>query len=165
MGDIVEEIVAEPDEAGFLEKVFLFVHYIVRAYGWYFLIAMISIYYMWRKRWHIPNYRDSRPQTQEEIESWQAKEEKRLQAIQRLQQKYQSEAESKAEQQKLVEEEKKKARLAELEALNKSAEGHRLGGDRGDSSKKSLRPEFNPLMGGEDSNRVSFRRPGGGAGG
>jgi len=161
MGDIVEEIVAEPDEVGFLEKVFLVVHYIVRAYGWYFLIAMISIYYIWRKKWSIPNYRDSRPQTQEEIESWQAKEEKRLQAIQRLQQKYQSEAESKAEQQKLMDEEKKKARLAELEALNKTAEGHRLGGD---TSKKSLRPEFNPLMG-EDSSRVCFRRPGGGAGG
>jgi len=164
MGDIVEEIVAEPDEVGFLEKVFLVVHYIVRAYGWYFLIAMISIYYIWRKKWSIPNYRDSRPQTQEEIESWQAKEEKRLQAIQRLQQKYQSEAESKAEQQKLLDEEKKKARLAELEALSKTAEGqgHRLGG--GDSSKKSLRPEFNPLMG-VDSSRVCFRRPGGGAGG
>jgi len=165
MGDVVEEIIAEPDELGYLAATFAFVHHLVRSYGWYLILGLIGTYFLLRNRWRASAAID-RPKTPQEMESWKAKEEQRLKAIQRLQQKYEEDAAIKAEKQKLLEEQKQKARLAELEKLTKNSDGHKLGNGDGAGTSKSLRPDYNPLMGNSsDSDRVCFRRPGGGSGG
>jgi len=66
-----------------------------------------------------------------------------------------------------LDEKKKKARMEELEKLTKqSGNGQKLGSGNGAGTSKSLRAEYNPLMGNSsDSDRVCFRRPGGGSGG
>jgi len=155
----VEEIIAEPDEIGYLAATFAFVHHLVRSYGWYLILGLIGSYYLLRNRWRASAAVEKTPQ---EVESWKAKEEQRLKAIERLQQKYKEDAAVQAEKQKLLTEAKQKARLEELEKLTK--DGQKLGGDGAGTSKKSFRPEYNPLMG-DGQDRVCYRRPGGGAGG
>lgn len=137
MGDIVEEIIAEPEDGpGFIEASLMQVHLFVSSYGWYILAAAGGLYYLWKNK--ISSSESGRfvPQTDAEIAAFQAKEEARLKAVERLQRKYQQEAEEKAEKMKKLEEEKKKARLEELKALD--AKGGKVLGSK--SKIESLRP-------------------------
>jgi len=159
MGDIVEEIIAEPEDGpGFIESTLMQVHLFVTSYGWYILAAAGGLYYLWKNKINSAGEARYVPQTESEIAAFQAKEEARLKAVERLQKKYQQETEEKAEKMKKLDEQKKKARLEELIALDAKG-GQSLG------SKKSLRPEYNPLMGDVSSSRVCDRRSGGRSGG
>jgi len=141
-GDGVEEIVAEPDDPGFialLSSFFLSVHTFVAANGWYILLGGGAAYYLWKTKINSPAANRNAPNSPEEVQAWQVKEEQRLKAIQKLQERYAADAEARAEKQKLMEEKKRKDRLAEIEALEKQAAGHTLGGNS-KSNNSSFRP-------------------------
>jgi len=101
MGDVVEEIIAEPDEPGFLVSTFAGVHLLVRSYGWYLLLGLVGCYYLLRNRWRASAIVEG-PKTPQEMEAWKSKEEQRLKSIQRLQKKYEEDAAIKAEKLKII---------------------------------------------------------------
>jgi len=159
MGD-VEEIIAEPEEGpGFLQESLMQAHLFITSYGWFILAAAAGAYYLWKNNWKNRAQTSFVAQSPDEIAAFQAKEEARLKAVQRLQEKYEKEAAERAEKLKKLDDEKKKARLIELEALD--AKGGKILGSKSSKS-ASFRPEYNPLMGdASSSDRVCYRRPGG----
>jgi len=170
MGEVhmdAEDILAEPDEPSttILSLVLGFLH----TYGWYIIAAAIAGFMYYKNRLSSVTSAGSggnAPKTAAELQDWQSKEEQRLKAVQRLQEKYAQDAAIRAERQKQLDEEKRKAKLEEMQKLAGKVDiGQKLGeGD--DKNKKSFRPEYNPLAGDAGSSgRVCFRRPGGGSGG
>jgi len=172
MGDVVEDIIAEPEEPSFIANLFsslLLIPGIVQANGWYLLIAGALAYYVWSKRApssSSPSYPSRANLSPKELQDFQSKEEARRRYVEQLQEKYNQESAEQAEKDRIKEEEKRKARAAELEALAKSRGIQKLG-KGADTSKKnqSLRPEYNPLMGDTSSSRACFRPSGGRQGG
>ncbi|ODM95965.1 Selenoprotein S [Orchesella cincta] len=167
MGDVpTEDIIAEPEEP--TAGVFSVALSLLQAYGWYLIAAGVGLYFYHRNRISSPaTARSNKPKSPAEVQDWQAKEEQRLKAVQRLQEKYAQDAAVKAERQKQLDEEKRKQRLEEMQKLaGKVSVGNKLGSGDDENNKKSLRQEYNPLMGDQgSSNRVCFRRPGGASGG
>jgi len=134
MGD-VEEIIAEPEEGpGFIESSLMQVHLLFSSYGWYILAAAAGLYYLWKNKLNTSSEIRGPPTDAGSIAAFQAKEEARLKAVDRLQQKYAIEAAEKAEKMKKLEEKKRIARLEELKRLDEKG-GQLLG-----SKAESLRP-------------------------
>jgi len=171
MGDEfkVEELLAEEDEVGYITSVIGAVTGFIASYGWFLVAGGAAAYFLWQN--YGPNQPSSssqrKPLSPQEVNEFQSKEEARQRYVAKLQEKYEKEAEIRAEKVKQMEEEKRKARLAELEKLET---GYKLGAandssrvpgqGKGRSSKSgSLRPEYNPLMGDTSSNRSCFQRP------
>jgi len=135
-----EDIIAEPEEP--TAGAFSIVLNLLQAYGWYLIAAGAGLYYYHRNRIPSPaSSRSSQPKSPGEVQDWQAKEEQRLKAVQKLQEKYAQDAAVKAERQKQLDEEKRKQRLEEMEKLAGKVEvGNKLGSGDDAKSKKSLRP-------------------------
>ncbi|CAL8111308.1 unnamed protein product [Orchesella dallaii] len=102
MGDIpTEDIIAEPEEP--TDGAFSIVLNLLQAYGWYLIAAGAGLYYYYRNR--LPSSTSSassQPKSAAEVQDWQSKEEQRLKAVQKLQEKYAQDAAVKAERQKQV---------------------------------------------------------------
>jgi len=172
MGDIVEDIIAEPDEPSYFWKLMSsvqFVTAVIQANGWYILGAGALAYYVWRKQaLSASSSSSSRANmSPKELQNFQSKEEARRRYVEQLQEKYNRESAEKAEKDRIKQEEKRKARAAELQALAKSSGGgQKLGtGTNADKKKQSFRPEYNPLMGDTSSSRGCSRPSGGRQGG
>jgi hypothetical protein len=144
MGDEVpiEEIMAEPEEPGFLPTIIKSGVEIVSSNGWYIVGIAAITYYIYKN--YIASNVSLRQGGQgrtllapEEVAAQTSKDEARRQAVLKLQQKYQKEAEERAEQLKKIEEKKKKERLEELDRLEAIRGGKRLGDA---PAKKSFKP-------------------------
>jgi hypothetical protein len=179
MGDVddfVEDITAEPEEMGYLasarlhlDSLFSAVHLFFTSNGWFILLGGIGLYYLWTTKispW-LARKQGLKPKSPEEEDALHRKEEQRLQAIQRLQQKYQEDAAVRYEKLQELKEKKDRERREELDRLERSLGGQKLGeSSKSAKSGPSLRPEYNPLMGDSStSGRVCYRRPGGGGAG
>jgi len=139
MGDFVdtEEIIAEPEETA---------HLFIANNGWYLLAGGIAVYYLYRnyaKELFPQQNNPAKPLSPEEVAAFLTKEEQRKLAVEKLQERYAKDALVREEKMKKLEEEKRKARMAELKRLEEagasvgaSSSGQRLG----ESSKKSFRP-------------------------
>jgi len=179
----IDEIMAEPDDPGFFAYIFARTGEIIAGNGWFILGGALAAYYVWKKYGQalLIDKSGSKPvMSDKELKDFQSKEERRLKALEKLQEKYEKEATERAAQLKALEDEKKQARLAELDRLN-SQYGTKLGHPpepstsaqtstaKSKSAKKpsgapSFRPEYNPLMG-DTTSRVCFRPSGGRSGG
>ncbi|CAG7834138.1 unnamed protein product [Allacma fusca] len=159
MGDLpVEEIIAEPEEPTFFVSALKSSIDIVSSNGWYIVAIAAITYYIYKNYFeNNSSLREGRTlQTPEDVASQNSKDEARRQAVLRLQQKYQKESEERAEQLRKIEEKKKKERLEELERLEAIRGGKRLGDSQ---TKKSFRPEYNPLMGDTSGSQRACSRP------
>jgi len=157
----VEEIIAEPEEPGYFVSILKTGGEVVSSNGWYIVAIAAISYYIYK------NYFESNSSSliqgqgrtlraPEEVAAQTSKDEARRQAVLKLQQKYQKEAEERAEQLKKIEEKKKKERMEELERLEAIRGGKRLGDNQ---TKKSFRPEYNPLVGDTSSSSRACSRP------
>jgi len=170
MGDIPEELLAEEEEVqgGLVAGIFGTATGILSSYGWYILAAGAGGYYLWSnysQQFLGTGNAGNRRLSSKEAQEFQSKEEARQKYVTRLQEQYEADAAARAEKQKQMDEEKRKARLAELEQLELKG-GRRLETEsKPKSSAQSFRPEYNPLMGDTGSNRVCFRSSGGRSGG
>lgn len=185
MGDIPlppeEDILAEPEEPGFFSTLaYLFERTgsIIAGNGWFFLGGALAAYYVWTKYGDqfVP-HGSAKPVSQKDLKDFQYKEEQRLKHLAKLQEKYDKESAERAAQLQALEEEKKRARLAELEKLSSkiTPEGSKLDEPSSSSNSgsrpakkpktQSLRPEYNPLMGDTSSSRACFRGPSSGRSG
>jgi len=189
VGETVEEIIAEEEDPGYVEAVIGSVTALISGYGWYILAGGAAAYYVWKN--YGPKYTTTesgaagaggkRALSAAEAADFQRKEEARQRYIAKIQEQYEKDAIVKAERVKQLDDEKRAARLAEVDRLaGKEAGGHKLGDGAGSStsvpkseskaakskSAQSFRPEYNPLMSDTRSSRFcSSRGAGGRAGG
>jgi len=170
MGDAVpvEEILAEPEDPGFIQGVLGGILSTLTSNGWLIVGLGALTYYLYQRQFQGSSSSSGirlgsgrALQTPEEREAQQNRDQARREAVLKLQEKYRKEAEERAEKLKQLEEQKKKERLQELERLEAIRGGRRLGEDQ----RKSFRPEYNPLMGDTSNSSRVCSRPSTGRGG
>lgn len=157
----VEEIYAEEEEHSFFLNIPGMIAQIFEVYGWYLLLlSIVGVYIYTRMRPSIEKYKKKKSD-----EEYAAKYHKnpdllmdRVKQQQLLAQRLQEQYDRDAQEYKRKQEEKEAKKREELLAkYQNEAQGYKLGNDKDQPGKSSsLKPEYNPLVGGSSH---SYRAP------